>query len=67
MRNQLYLRLVILLFPNNGVKAETTPNTEMILVADVDLDLLRELHTYGAVRNLKDRRSDFYRLERVNK
>ena len=54
-------------FPNNGVKAETTPNTEMILVADVDLDLLRELHSFGAVRNLKDRRKDFYRLERVKK
>ncbi|UAB82351.1 GNAT family N-acetyltransferase [Marixanthomonas sp. SCSIO 43207] len=52
-------------FPNNGVKAETTPNTEMILVADVDLDLLRELHTFGAVRNLKDRRTDFYKLERL--
>ncbi len=54
-------------FPNNGIKAEATPNTEMILVADVDLDLLRELHTFGAVRNLKDRRKDFYRLERVKK
>ena len=54
-------------FPSNGIKAEATPNTEMILVADVDLDLLRELHTLGAVRNLKDRRKDFYRLERVKK
>ncbi len=54
-------------FPNNGVKAETTPNTEMILVADVDIDLLRELHNYGAVRNLKDRRDDFYTLQRVKK
>ena len=25
----------------------------MILVSDVDLDLLNELHTYGSVRNLK--------------
>ncbi len=49
-------------FPANGIKAEATPNTEMILVADVDLDLLRELHTYGAVRNLKDRRLDLYSL-----
>jgi hypothetical protein len=32
----------------------------MILVADVDLDLLKELHTFGAVRNLKDRRTDLY-------
>ena len=34
----------------------------MILVADVDIDLLRELHTYGAVRNLKDRREDLYKI-----
>lgn len=47
-------------FPANGVKAETTPNTEMILVVDVDLNLLRELHEFGAVKNLKDRRTDLY-------
>ncbi|PZD79618.1 bifunctional GNAT family N-acetyltransferase/carbon-nitrogen hydrolase family protein [Mesonia sp. K7] len=51
-------------FPSNGVKAEATPNTEMILVADVDIDLLRELHTFGSVHNLKDRRHDFYELNR---
>jgi predicted amidohydrolase len=49
-------------FPSNGVKAESTPNTEMILVADVDLDLLKELHTFGSVNNLKDRREDLYEL-----
>lgn len=47
-------------FPTNGIKAEATANTEMILVADVDLDLLRELHEFGAVKNLKDRRTDVY-------
>lgn len=51
-------------FPTNGVKAEATPNTEMILIADVDIDLLRELHQYGAVRNLKDRRKDLFELKR---
>lgn len=50
-------------FPSNGIKAEATPNTEMILVADVDMDLLRELHTYGAVQNLKDRRNDIYEIK----
>ena len=29
-------------FPNNGVKAEATPNTEMVLISDVDLYLLKE-------------------------
>ena len=49
-------------FPATGIKAEATPNTEMILVADVDLDLLKELHTFGSVRNLKDRRTDLYSI-----
>ncbi len=51
-------------FPSNGVKAEATPNTEMILIADVDLGLLRELHAFGSVRNLNDRRTDVYSVER---
>lgn len=52
-------------FPANGIKAEATPNTEMILIADVDIDLLRELHQFGSVRNLKDRRSDLYELRKL--
>jgi hypothetical protein len=36
----------------------------MILIADVDIDLLRELHQYGAVRNLLDRRKDLFELKR---
>jgi predicted amidohydrolase/GNAT superfamily N-acetyltransferase len=51
-------------FPTNGVKAEATPNTEMILIADVDIDLLRELHQFGSVRNLKDRRNDLFELRK---
>ncbi len=51
-------------FPTNGIKAEATPNTEMILIADVDLDLLRELHQFGSVRNLKDRRTDLFELKK---
>jgi len=50
-------------FPTDGKCAEATPNTEMILISDVDLDLLNELHTYGSVRNLKDRRHDLYDLK----
>jgi predicted amidohydrolase len=49
-------------FPTNTVKAEATPNTEMVLIADVDLDLLKELHERGSVRNLKDRRNDLYQI-----
>jgi len=38
----------------------------MILISDINLNLLNELHTYGSVRNLKDRRSDLYEV-RVKK
>jgi predicted amidohydrolase len=51
-------------FPTNGIKAEATPNTEMILIADVDLGLLRELNKFGSVRNLNDRRKDIFELSR---
>mgnify|MGYP001036180975 CR=1 FL=1 len=47
-------------FPTNTIKAETTPNTEMTLIVDVDIDLLKELHNHGSVTILKDRRTDLY-------
>ena len=49
-------------FPFDGIKAQTTPNTEMTLVVDVDLNLLKELHHKGSVRILKDRRKDLYEI-----
>jgi predicted amidohydrolase len=49
-------------FPNDAIVAESTANTEMTLIADVDLDLLKELHTLGSVRNLRDRRKDLYKV-----
>lgn len=52
-------------FPTNGIKSEATTNTEMIVICDVDLDLLRDLHNFGSVKNLKDRRADLYKLTRV--
>ena len=51
-------------FPANGIKAEATPNTEMILIADVDIDLLRELNQFGSVKNLRDRRLDLFELKK---
>lgn len=50
-------------FPNTAVRAEATPNTEMVLLADVDLYLLRELHEYGTVKTMKDRRKDLYQVK----
>lgn len=51
-------------FPANGIKAEATTNTEMILIADVDIDMLRELNQFGSVRNLRDRRKDLFDLRK---
>lgn len=53
-------------FPSNGIKAEATPNTEMTLIVDVDVDLLKELHEHGSVKTLKDRRSDLYEIKKLN-
>jgi predicted amidohydrolase len=50
-------------FPITGIVAEATPNTEMTLIVDVDLSLLKKLHTFGSVRNLKDIRSDLYEVK----
>lgn len=49
-------------FPVDAIVSEATPNTEMTVIADVNLDLLRELHAEGSVTNLKDRRKDLYEL-----
>jgi len=52
-------------FPANGIKAESTTNTEMILIADVDLDLLKDLNQFGSVRNLRDRRKDIFEVKKL--
>jgi predicted amidohydrolase/ribosomal protein S18 acetylase RimI-like enzyme len=54
-------------FPHDAIVAEATPNTEMTLIADLDLDLLKDLNTSGAVRNLRDRRKDLYGLNWIPK
>ena len=52
-------------FPTTGVKAEATPNSEMTLIVDVNLDLLKQLHNHGAVHTMRDRRHDLYQLKLV--
>ena len=52
-------------FPSHGIKAEATPNTEMTLIVDVDINLLKELHEHGSVRTMKDRRTDLYQLKKL--
>ena len=49
-------------FPVDAVKAEATPNTEMTIIVDVDLMMLKELHHNGSVKIMKDRRKDLYEV-----
>ncbi|MCH8498657.1 MAG: bifunctional GNAT family N-acetyltransferase/carbon-nitrogen hydrolase family protein [Marinobacter sp.] len=50
-------------FPHDAVMAETTPNTEMIMFSDLDLEKLIRVRNEGSVTNLKDRRKDLYKIE----
>lgn len=43
-------------FPADGIQAEASANSEMILLADLDLTLLHDLHHSGSVQVMKDRR-----------
>ena len=47
-------------FARDGIAAECTPNIEMILVQDLDLELLRRHRQLGTELNWQDRRKDVY-------
>ncbi len=47
-------------FARDGVAADSTPNTEMVLFADLRLEDLARARNNGTVQNLKDRRHDIY-------
>lgn len=47
-------------FPHDAIVSETTPNTEMTLIVDLDLRKLRNLKLEGSVRNGADRRRDLF-------
>ena len=49
-------------FPHDAIAAEATPNTEMTLMVDLDLDLLKELRQQGSVQNIRNRRKDLYEV-----
>ena len=50
-------------FPANSLICEASPNSEALVVGEVNLDLLRQLHSRGTVMTLRDRREDLYRVE----
>lgn len=54
-------------FPTTGIKSEATPNSEMTLIIDVNMDVLKELHEHGSVNTMKDRRKDLYELRYTDK
>ena len=47
-------------FARDGIAADSTPNTEMVLFADLRLEDLARARSSGTVQNLKDRRHDLY-------
>jgi predicted amidohydrolase/GNAT superfamily N-acetyltransferase len=49
-------------FPHDAIISETTPNTEMTLIVDLDLEKLKVLRNEGSVRNFMDRRRDLYEV-----
>ncbi|MCK7594621.1 bifunctional GNAT family N-acetyltransferase/carbon-nitrogen hydrolase family protein [Pseudomarimonas salicorniae] len=49
-------------FPGDSIINEAAPNAEALMVAEVNLDLLRTLHEHGTVTILKDRLPELYQL-----
>lgn len=49
-------------FSRDAIQAEATPNVEMVIIDDVDLELLKRHKQSGSVLNWQDRRLDIYSL-----
>lgn len=49
-------------FDRDGVAADTSPDAEMVAIADLSISDLVKARNNGTVRNLKDRRHDLYRV-----
>src|SRR5690606_3532432 len=54
-------------FPKDGVLAEADPNTETVVIAELDLNDLAVHRDLGSVRPLQDRRPDLYSLSSTSK
>lgn len=50
-------------FSRDAIQSEATPNTEMVIVDDVDLELLKRHRQSGSVLNWVDRRKDLYEIK----
>jgi predicted amidohydrolase/ribosomal protein S18 acetylase RimI-like enzyme len=49
-------------FPLNATLAEAEPNTETVVITDLDLNDLAQQREMGSVRPLRDRRPDYYEI-----
>jgi predicted amidohydrolase/ribosomal protein S18 acetylase RimI-like enzyme len=49
-------------FERDAIAAECTPNVEMVVFEDLDLELLKRHRQSGTVLNWEDRRSDLYEV-----
>lgn len=49
-------------FTRDAIASECTPNIEMVVIEDVDLELLKRHRQTGSVLNWKDRRQDLYEV-----
>ena len=50
-------------FPTEAVAAAADSNSETVVITDLDLSALEQGREAGTVRHLRDRRTDFYRIE----
>ena len=50
-------------FSRDGIAADSNPNTETVLLADLNIDALQMARANGTVQNLKDRRHDLYSVK----
>ena len=49
-------------FDRDGIAAECTPNVEMVVIHDLNIDFLAQHRQFGSVRNWNDRRTDLYHV-----
>ena len=52
-------------FPLDGIAGQSDPNSENVVIAELDLMTLEQQREVGTVRPFFDRRPDLYRIEPV--
>ncbi|MFT6105985.1 MAG: putative amidohydrolase/GNAT superfamily N-acetyltransferase [Rickettsiales bacterium] len=50
-------------FARDGIAATSIPNTEMVIISDLNIESLVASRNSGTVQNLKDRRLDLYQVK----